>query len=134
MEIVVGVVLAIGVGIFLSISKMDRDRSVYPVIMIVIAMLYVLFAVMGGSTRALGFEIVAALLFIAAAVVGYRSALWIVAVALAAHGVFDLVHPRLIDNPGVPTFWPMFCSAYDITAAIYLGWIISRDRIQSERS
>jgi hypothetical protein len=57
-----------------------------------------------------------------AAVVGFRGNLWIVAAGLAAHGVMDAFHPALVDNPGVPVWWPSFCSAYDVAAAGYLGW------------
>ena len=43
--------------------------------------------------------------------------LWIVAAALAGHGVFDAVHGALVTNPGVPVWWPAFCLAFDVTAA-----------------
>ena len=39
--------------------------------------------------------------FIAAASIGFRKSLWIVAIALAAHRLLDLFHGALIDNPGV---------------------------------
>jgi len=55
--------------------------------------------------------------------------LWLVAVALAAHGVFDLVHARIITNPGVPGWWPQFCGAYDVAAGAYLAWMLKRGRI-----
>src|SRR5262245_6258673 len=45
---------------------------------------------MGASTTALVLESVAAAMFLAVAVSGFKSSLWIVVVALAAHGVFDL--------------------------------------------
>jgi len=54
--------------------------------------------------------------------------LWIVVAGLAAHGLFDLLHPQLIDNPGVPSFWPMFCMAYDVVAAACLAFLLRRDR------
>jgi hypothetical protein len=67
-------------------------------------------------------------LFIAAAVIGFRSSLWIVAVALAAHGIFDFVHGKIIANPGVPDFWPAFCGAYDVVAGAYLAWLLQSRR------
>lgn len=39
-------------------------------------------------------------------------------------GVAHLLHPEIINNPGVPEWWPAFCLAYDITAAAYLGVLI----------
>jgi hypothetical protein len=92
--------------------------------MMVIAVLYALFAVIGASTQALVLDLLVGSVFFSAAIVGFRSSLWVVAVALAAHGLLDLVHDRVISNPGVPPWWPAFCSAYDLTAAVYLAWML----------
>jgi hypothetical protein len=129
MEFAIGVLLALAAGVFTSALKMDRDRSLYPVIMIVIALIYSLWAVVGGSNEVLLLEAVIGLLFIAAAVIGYRSGLWIVAAALVAHGIYDIFHPQLFDNPGVPKFWPVFCMAYDVTAGAFLALLIYRRRV-----
>lgn len=131
MEIIIGVVLAVVVGISLTFIGMDRDRALYPAIMIVIAGLYELFALIGGSSQALIFESICAVVFIALSVAGFKSTLWIVVFALAAHGVFDIFHGQVVHNPGVPVWWPGFCSAYDITAAAYLAWLVSRDKIRA---
>jgi hypothetical protein len=63
---------------------------------------------------------------VAIAVMGYKRSLWIVAAGLAAHGIFDLVHGQLINNPGVPSFWPNFCLSYDLVAAGYLSVLLLR--------
>jgi len=131
LALAVGALLAFAVGLFATATGLDRDRAFYPTVTIVIAYLYALFAVMGGSTNALVLETVAGTAFLVAAVLGFRSSLWIVAVALAAHGLFDLVHGRIITNPGVPSFWPAFCGAYDLTAAAYLAWLLKSDRIKA---
>jgi hypothetical protein len=128
---IVGALLALAVGLFATASGLDRDRAFYPTVMIVIAVLYALFAVMGASTNALVLEFMVGVVFIAAAVSGFKSSLWIVALALAAHGVFDLVHSRVISNPGVPAFWPAFCSTYDVMAAAYLAWLLKMGRIRA---
>jgi len=125
---VIGVVLAAGVGLFATVVGLDRDRGFYPTVMIVIAALYSLFAVMGASRPILVAEALAGALFVAAAVLGFRTSLWLVAIALAAHGVFDSVHGKAIANPGVPVWWPPFCLAYDVTAALYLAWLLKSGR------
>lgn len=130
MPFLVGALLALAVGLFATVVGLDRDRAFYPTVMIVIALLYSLFAVMGGSTPALVLDAVVGGAFVALAVWGFRSSLWLVAVALATHGVLDLVHGRLIPNPGVPIWWPAFCLAYDVMAAAYLAWLIRRGRLR----
>lgn len=131
MPLIVGTVLALAAGLFATAVGLDRDRAFYPTVMIVIAVIYSLFAVMGGSTHALVLESLAGGAFIAGAVVGFRSSLWIVAVALAAHGLFDAIHGQVIVNPGVLGFWPAFCASYDVVAAIYLAWLLKSGRIRA---
>jgi hypothetical protein len=124
----IGVGLAFAVSLFARLVGLDRDRAFYPTVMIVIALLYGLFAVMGGSPQALARESVGIVGFIVLTVLGFKFDLrWVVA-ALAAHGVFDFFHPHLIANPGVPSWWPQFCMTYDITAAGILAWILRRQR------
>ena len=123
---IVGVVLALLVAAFARSVGFDRDRAFYPVVMIVIAAYYVLFAVMGGSTRALLVEAAIMTVFVVLAVAGFRKSLWLVVAALAAHGVLDLLHPRLVANPGVPAWWPAWCMAYDVTAAAVLAFLVAR--------
>ena len=128
---VVGACLALAVGVFATVVRLDRDRAFYPTVAIVIASLYSLFAVMGGSTRALVVESIVGVVFIALAVLGFRSSLWVVVAVLGVHGVFDLVHGTVISNPGVPRWWPAFCLAYDVAAAGYLAWLIMSRRTKA---
>lgn len=124
----IGLVLALGVLAFGRIARFDRDRAFYPTILMVVALYYVLFAVMSGSLRALIVESTVMIAFAIAAVAGFRRSLWIAAAGLLGHGVFDLVHPLLIANAGVPSWWPGFCMTYDIAAAGGLAWLLVRRR------
>jgi len=114
-----------------TVSGLDRDRGFYPTVTIVVASYYALFAAMGASTHVLALECMVGLAFLAVAVAGFRSSLWVVVLALAAHGVFDLAHGRIIANPSVPAWWPPFCLTYDVTAAAYLAWLLKADRIRA---
>jgi len=113
----VGIVLSIGVALFARGVGLDRDRAFYPTVLIVVASYYVLFAVMSGSMRPVLIESIVMTAFVAAAVAGFKGSRWIVIAGLAAHGVLDSFHGLVIDNPGVPSWWPAWCMAYDIGAA-----------------
>jgi hypothetical protein len=126
MEYLAGAVLALGVSLLATFIGFDKDRAFYPTLMIVIASYYGLFAVMGGSLEALAIETAVLLVFLAAAILGFKKNLWLVVGALFGHGIFDLVHGHLITNPGVPAWWPMFCLTYDVVAAGYLAWLLNR--------
>lgn len=124
MNYLVGIILALaacGVG---RAFRLDRDGAFYPTVLIVVATYYVLFAVMGSDQKGLLIESVIAAGFAVVAVSGFRHSLWLVVAALFAHGVLDFYHQALIDNPGVPPFWPGFCLAFDVTAAMVLAGLL----------
>lgn len=130
MEYIVGVGLALGVGLFTTVAGFDRDRSLYAVILLVISSYYGLFAIMGGGS-ALNSEIGIFAAFALAATVGLRTNLWIVAVALVGHGLLDWYHSELIENSRVPTWWPMFCLSFDAAAGAYLAWRLYSGKIDA---
>jgi hypothetical protein len=120
MEYLIGLVLALAVIGLASVVGFAHDRSFAPTVLIVIASYYVLFAVMGGSGRTLLIEIAIASGFLALGVVGFKTNLWLIAAAIVVHGVFDWIHRSLIQNPGVPSWWPGFCLAFDV---FFGGWL-----------
>ena len=132
MPLLIGLGLALGAFVLGRVVGLDRDRAFYTTALIVIAALYDLFAVMGGSTKALILESLVGSVFLAAAVLGFRRNLWIVAAGLLAHGVMDFFHGHLISNPGVPRFWPAFCGAYDVVAAGGLAWLLQRSKVHAK--
>ncbi len=131
MPFVVGMTLALSIGLSMSFIGLDRDRAFYPTVMIVIALYYALFAVMGGSVEVLALEAVPIAVFVVASIAGFKYSLWLVAAALVAHGVFDVYHDHLFLNAGVPTWWPGFCLGYDVVAGLYLAWLLKTNRVHA---
>jgi hypothetical protein len=129
MEYTVGIVLAFGVAVFARATGLDRDRAFYATVAMVVASYYVLFAALGGSTQGLVAESSIMAAFAAVVVMGFKRNLWLVVVALAAHGVLDVFHGRVLANPGVPDAWPAFCMAYDVVAAGFLAWLLLRAKL-----
>jgi hypothetical protein len=133
MEYTVGITLALAISLAGTIIGFDRDRAFYPIMAVVVASYYDLFAIIGGSGQALTLELIGFLLFAVLAVIGFKSNLWLVVGALAGHGIFDVFHADLITNPGVPSWWPMFCLTYDVSAAVYLAASLWVSRISALR-
>lgn len=129
MALLLGVAVALAVGMFGSITGLDRERAFYPTTLVVVASYYILFAVMGGSMQALIPELILFVIFAAAAAWGFRRDLRIVMAGLVAHGVMDFFHGGLVANPGVPTWWPAWCGAYDVAAPLYLAFLVWRGRV-----
>jgi len=128
MEYMIGIILAFAVCIFALLTGFDRERSFYATVVIVVAHYYILFAAMGAPSRVLLTESLAAAAFIVFAVLGFKSNPWIIAAALAGHGVFDFFHHMIIHNPGVPLWWPGFCLSFDIVAGAFLAILLMRRR------
>jgi hypothetical protein len=108
MEYLIGLLLCLAVAGLAIFVGFDRERAFYPTVLIVVGSYYVLFALMGASTRALLIEIAVAIGFLLVAIIGYKKNLWLIAIALVGHGVFDGLHHLLFENPGVPRWWPGF--------------------------
>jgi hypothetical protein len=127
MEYLIGLLLSLAVAGLAIIIGFNQERAFYPTVLIVVASYYVLFAVMGASNRTLFIEIAVASGFLLLAIIGYKKSLWLVAIGLVGHGVFDIVHHLAIENPGVPQWWPGFCSAFDVI----LGGVLAARLLRS---
>jgi hypothetical protein len=121
MEYLIGLLLSLAVAGLVAITGLERDRALYPTVLIINASYYVLFAVMGASGRTLAIEIAVASAFLLIAILGFKRSPWLVAAAIAGHGVFDFFHHSLIENPGVPRWWPGFCLAFDVGFGGYVA-------------
>jgi len=135
MEYLIGLTLSLAVAGFAAVIGFGRDRAFYPTVWIVIATYYVLFAAMAASRRTLLIEIVVAGGFLLVAVLGFRRNFWLIVADLIGHGVFDFVHRFLIENPGVPHWWPGFCLAFDALLGVFLAVHLIRhpQRVSFER-
>jgi hypothetical protein len=128
MAALVGIGLAVVVAVFAHAVGYDRDRSFYAAVLTVVGSLYVLFAVMAGGGHGLIGEIAGFAVFAALAAIGFRTSLWIVVAGLALHGAFDFLRHSFLTAPGAPEWWPAFCGAYDVVAALGLATLLSVKR------
>lgn len=131
MEYLIGLILCCAVAAFAVVIGLDRERAFYPTLLIVIASYYVLFAVMGASRQAITMEILAASGFLLLAVLGFMKNIWVAVVGIIGHGIFDFVHHWLIKNPGMPYWWPGFCSTFDVVLGAWLAVRLLRGSLPS---
>lgn len=126
MEIIAGAIASIAIIGLGYATRQGRSLAFYSSVLIVIALGYVLFAAMAGAPRTIIIESGVAGVFIAVAVAAarwgtVRTAGWLMAAGLAAHGGYDLVHSAIVSNPVVPAWWPLFCGVVDILLG---GWVL----------
>ena len=128
--IVVGVLLGVGIAALGKFTRFDHDRSFYFTVLVVIASYYVLFAVLGGSGHALIWELAIAAAFSTVAIVGALFLPTLVGIGIVAHGLFDFVHDGIVENSGVPIWWPSFCGSIDVVLGL---WVISLARSREKQ-
>lgn len=134
MEYVVGVTLALFFCAAAAGLGLDRERAFYPAVAIAVASYYVAFAVVDGRNEVMLYEVTIAAVFVVAAVAGFKHSPWFAVVALGGHGVMDAFHQHLVHNTGVPQVWPGFCMTFDVTAAVFVAWVmLARTRREPER-
>jgi len=121
-----GLLLAIAACLYAKIIGLDRDGAFYPTMLLVIASTYALFAAEVGGGFALFEDSLIALAFFVVASFGFKRSPWLIVAGIAAHGVLDAFHGGVVSNAGVPVWWPAFCSSFDLTAAAFMGWSLSR--------
>jgi hypothetical protein len=121
MSAFVGILLALATCVGARLTGVDRSRAFYPCVLMAIATYDIVFATMTGSNAAVAVEVALASLFIAAALIGFRYSLWVVAVGLTVHGIADLTHDAFAPESGIPAWWPLFCCAYDVVAGVVLA-------------
>lgn len=126
MNYFMGMALGLVAVLLAAATGFDRQRVFYPTLLIVIATYYILFAVMDGSPLVILLESLPAVLFLGIAVSGFKFNLWYVVAGLAGHAVFDAGHHLIIDNAGVPGWWPGFCLTIDLTMAAFLAFLLLR--------
>ncbi|MCZ8165591.1 hypothetical protein [Silanimonas sp.] len=119
-ENLAGGLLALDVGLSASSFGFDKDRSFYPVILIVVASYYVLAAAIAGSNIAFSSELAVFLVFLGVAVIGSKRRPLLVAAGLIAQGIYEIFHSHIVDNPGVPIWSQGFRLSFDFTAGTYL--------------
>lgn len=80
------------------------------------------------SLRTLAYEAIPMAAFIGLAVVGYKRSGWLVAAGLIGHAIFDSFHHHLIENTGMPVWWPGFCLSINYTLGAFLVYYLFRAR------
>lgn len=124
LPITFGLLCAVAIAFAGRLSGFDKDRSFYPTVLIVIASYYLLFAVM--ANEAIIAESLGLALFSGIALIGALKAPWLVGLGIVAHGLFDISHAHIIDNRGVPLWWPSFCAAVDLLLGLWVIFICRR--------
>lgn len=127
-ELLIGVILAL-LAIF-GVSKLSLSNHSYSLMLFSLPLIYAGFGVYAGDAAAVMKEMLWGVpFFIAAALCIYsRKKAFIVLLASFwfLHGAYDVFHDVLLINPGVPSWYPVFCLGFDAVVGSYLLLYINR--------
>ena len=116
--LVVGIVLA-SAFLLWTRAQPDAGRRLYAIGLVVTALIYVAFALIGrGSARSLALEAVGVLLYGGAAWLGFRKSAALLALGWAMHVVWDVsLHLQGAGAGYTPDWYPWGCISFDLMVA-----------------
>ena len=124
--LVIGMLLASGILAVCHRVGLHKDRGGWTVTLIAISAFYVVFAAESGDPKSLAVQIAISSIFAGIALVGFKMSLYLVAIGLGAHGLFDIVIDASGHSPA-PEWWGGFCVGVDAVLALCLVfWIRTR--------
>jgi hypothetical protein len=116
--LVVGAALAFAFLVWTR-AQADAGRRLYAIGLFVTALIYVAFALAGGADgHSLGQEGLGVLLYGAAAWVGFRKSITLLALGWAMHPVWDVaLHLQYPGAAYTPDWYPWGCISFDLVVA-----------------
>ena len=99
--------------------------TVYALSLVLIASVYIGFAVADGRPNVIAVESGVAAIFVLVASLGISGPAWLLVVGLLGHGFKDLWQHRRQYVAGT-RWWPPFCCAVDLVAALFIALAILR--------
>ena len=98
--------------------------TVYALGLVLIAGIYIGFAVADGRPRVIAVEVAVASAFVAVAAAAVPALPWLVVAGLVGHGLKDLWQHRT-QFVATTRWWPPFCAAVDFVAAGLIAVVLS---------
>ncbi|WP_425228260.1 hypothetical protein [Sphingomonas sp.] len=95
------------------------------IVLVLVAGIYVGFAVQDGRAKTIAIEGSIAIVFAAAALAGLWVSAWAIPAAYALHGFWDLAHHRHVAT-AMPAWYVPFCAVFDwvFAAGLAAAWLL----------
>lgn len=122
--------VAVGVLTIVTARLIRGQHWLYSIGLLTLPSLYAFWALRAGEQAVGVNEMIYGIPFYVAglvfAFVSVRQSAVVVGAFWILHGLYDVVHGRLITNPGVPGWYPAFCCLVDLVIGAYVLWLSRR--------
>lgn len=112
-----------------SARKQNFNHWLYSTALISLPLIYMGFALFSEGKSVVLKEFLYGLPFIAAGfvclLVRFKASGFLIAILWLLHSVYDLFHPSLFINSGVPGWYPLLCAVVDLVVGGYLVYYVS---------
>lgn len=123
-EVRAALLFGVGAGIATILLFIVLPRSytldIIPLLLTLIASVYLGFAVIDGRQREIIIEVTVALMFIVVALLGMWLSPYLWLVGYIGHGIWDIAHSKKGIQTNVPAWYKPFCMIYDWMIALFL--------------
>jgi hypothetical protein len=129
---VIAALVGVAVGVLaIATARLIRGQHwLYSIGLLTLPSLYAFWALRAGEQAVGVNEMIYGIPFYVAglvfAFVSVRQSAVVVGAFWILHGLYDVVHGRLITNPGVPGWYPAFCCLVDLVIGAYVLWLSRR--------
>ncbi len=126
--VIIGLIFIIPTICFIRIKRWDS--LAWPVFLATLPLYYILFGVLAMDWAVVVKEFLYGSPYILTGLLVWRirskRSLLVIALGWFSHGLYDLYHDLLFINPGVFSWYPVFCALVDITVAAYIMLSLKR--------
>lgn len=125
-----GILVALVTILGIKFRGTENKPWTYPLILSSFPMFYFAFSIYAGDMDVLTREIVFAIpifvICILSAVKNLRFSGVLLGLGYLGHGVYDGLHESIFHNPGMPSWWPVFCGVIDVLVGIYILYFVRK--------
>ncbi len=123
-----GIGFIFALAVVMGSRKLRLANSLFALTLVILPIVYMLFALWAGHQSALLHEFLWGIPFFGAGIacfyLGLRKTGYIVAAMWFLHLLYDVFHDQLFTNAGVPGWYPALCAGFDLVIILYIVYLM----------
>jgi len=134
MNYLIGIVAGLILGGVISRQSLFVQQRIYPLLLILIAVFYVIFGFVADAPEVLVTELRVAFAFVMFGLVGFNYMASLIPVGYVGHALYLLTHDQAVIDAAIPAWWPECFAALDIVLAVFVWFVIKRLKEENKKA